>query len=62
MYFLRPFQVLGGVFSSGQNSHTSTIMLDVQTPQANLAETVCFKRQSIMSLKQQILRYGNEKM
>lgn len=44
MYFLRPFQVLGGVFSSGQNSHTSTIMLDVQTPQANLAETVCFKR------------------
>lgn len=64
MYFLKLFQLLGGVFFSGQKSHTSTIILDAQTPQANLAETICFKMYQVnkMSLKQQILRHGNEKM
>lgn len=32
--------VVGWVFSTGQKSHTSTIMLDVQIPQENLAETM----------------------
>lgn len=64
MYFLKLFQLLGGVCFSGQKSHTSTIILDALTPQANLVETICFKMYQVnkMSLKQQILRHGNEKM
>lgn len=64
MYFLRLFQLLGGFFPSGQKSHKNKIMLDVQTPQRNLAETICFKMYQVnkASLKRQILRYENEKM